>query len=271
MTTAICTLAKMENAYIAEWVRYHLSIGFGHIWIYDNNEPDYAPLANCIPAELTDKVTIVDWRERQFSGHTPNVEVYNDWLTNNGDSVDWCAFIDVDEFIRLGRDIESLLEDVPEVFSGMVLNWHVFGDSGTIEGDESVPVQERLTAEAVLGTTDRHIFKSVVRCNSQMRAINPSTFAEDETLFTIPYCDCNYLAPLMTNAQLISIDEYDCWIDHYATKTLSEFLKYKMPRLNAEHLGTGLDYFWRYNHRTPEKEAYAQAWIENLNQDLNDG
>ena len=263
MNAAICTLAKMENVYIAEWVRYHLSIGFGHIWIYDNNEPDYAPLADCIPVELTDKVTIVDWRNRQFSGHTPNVEVYNDWLTNNGDSVDWCAFIDVDEFIRLGRDIESLLEDVPEVFSGMVLNWHVFGDSGTIEGDESVPVQERLTQQ--VATTDRHIFKSVVRCNSQMRAINPSTFAEDETLFTIPYCDCNYLAPLMTNAQLISIDEYDCWIDHYATKTLAEFLRYKLPRLNPEHMGGTIDYFFRYNERTPEKEAFIEAWTQRLN------
>ena len=32
-----------------------------------------------------------------------------------------------------------------------------------------------------------------------------------------------------------------------------------------------IDYFFRYNERTPEKEAYAQAWIENLNQDLNEG
>lgn len=73
----------------------------------------------------------------------------------------------------------------------------------------------------------------------------------------------------MTNAQLITLDEYDCWIDLYATKTLAEFLKYKMPRLNGEHFGTGLDYFYRYNERTPEKDAYAEAWLDNLNQDLN--
>ena len=267
MNTAICTLAKMENAYIAEWVRYHLSIGFDHIFIYDNNTPDYAPLADCIPADLAEQVTIVDWRNRQFSEHTPNVEVYDNWLVANADLFDWCAFIDCDEYIRLQRNLQELLNDVPDVFDAMLLNWHVIGDCGIIEGDESVPVQQRLT-EAVV-TTDHFIFKTILRCSSQMRAISPSTFALDEQMMTVPYCDCNFLAPLMTNSQLIALDEYDCWIDHYATKTLREFLKYKMPRLNAEHISTGLDYFWRYNERTPEKEAYAQAWLDNLNQDLN--
>ncbi len=268
MRTAICTLAKMENAYIAEWVRYHLQAGFGHIFIYDNNLPGYAPLADCIAADLAERVTIVDWRSRQFSGHTPNVEVYNDWLTTNADNYDWCAFVDVDEFIRLGRPLEDVLGGVPEIFDAMLLNWHVIGDSGIIEGDESVAVQERLTVG--VSTTDSFLFKTILRCRPEMRAMNPSTFALDETLFTVPYCDCNYLAPLMTNSQLITLDEYDCWIDHYATKTLAEFLKYKMPRLNGEHFGTGLDYFYRYNERTPEKDAYAEAWFENLNQDLNE-
>ena len=267
MRTAICTLAKMENAYIAQWVRYHLQAGFDHIFIYDNNTPNYAPLADCIPADLAGQVTIVDWRNRQFSEHTPNVEVYDDWLVANADNYDWCAFVDCDEYIRMGRNLEELLGGVPDIFDAMALNWRVIGDSGIIEGDESVPVQERLTAE--VETTDRHIFKTILRCCPEMRAINPMAFATNDQLLTVPYCDCNYLAPLMTNAQLITLDEYDCWIDHYATKTLREFLKYKMPRLNREHMGTGLDYFWRYNERTPEKEAYAQAWLDNLNQDLN--
>ena len=269
MNTAICTLAKMENAYIAEWVRYHLQAGFDHIWIYDNNTPDYAPLADCIPADLAERVTIVDWRSRQFSGHTPNVEVYNDWLANHGADVDWCAFIDCDEYIRLGRLLEDVLTDIPAVFDAVALNWRVFGDSGIIEGDESVPVRERLTVE--VPSADAHLFKSVVRCRPQMRAMMPTTFAIDDGMDTLPYSDCLGNAPLMTNNCLLAVDpDWDCWIDHYATKTLAEFLKYKMPRLNAEHLGTGLDYFWRYNERTPEKEAYAQAWIENLNQDLNE-
>ena len=33
----ICTIARKENLYIKEWVDYHLSIGFTHIYIFDNN------------------------------------------------------------------------------------------------------------------------------------------------------------------------------------------------------------------------------------------
>ena len=260
MKTAICTLAKMENAYIEDWLRYHIELGFDKIFVYDNNTVDYNDLSECIPNELSDKVVVVDWRERQFERHTPNVEVYNDWLENNGDEYDWCAFIDIDEYIHLGKSLVALLGSVPRVFDAVFLNWHIIGDDGIIEGDESVPVYERLTTE--VDTTDTCLFKSILRCNSNMRAITPSTFASDDKLLTVPYCDCNYNGAVMTNNYIIQMDTYNCWINHYATKTLNEFLKYKMPRLNWEHFGTNVDYFFRYNRCTAEKEAYIRKFMD---------
>ena len=34
----ICCIALDEEAYIDEWIQYHLHIGFSHIYIYDNKD-----------------------------------------------------------------------------------------------------------------------------------------------------------------------------------------------------------------------------------------
>ena len=35
----IITTARYEEQYLDEWINYHLSLGFSHIYICDNNEP----------------------------------------------------------------------------------------------------------------------------------------------------------------------------------------------------------------------------------------
>jgi hypothetical protein len=34
----ICAIALDEELYIDEWIRYHLLLGFNHIYVYDNSE-----------------------------------------------------------------------------------------------------------------------------------------------------------------------------------------------------------------------------------------
>ena len=57
----------------------------------------------------------------------------------------WCAFIDLDEFIVLKRHetLAQLLEDYAD-YSGLVLNWVLFGDSGHTDYS-ATPVTERFT------------------------------------------------------------------------------------------------------------------------------
>ena len=39
---AICTMARKENLYIKEYVDYNIKLGFDHIFIFDDNEPNIA-------------------------------------------------------------------------------------------------------------------------------------------------------------------------------------------------------------------------------------
>jgi hypothetical protein len=45
MNPVIVCIAKLEQDYIEEFVRYHLAIGFNKIYIYDNDDvPTYKKL-----------------------------------------------------------------------------------------------------------------------------------------------------------------------------------------------------------------------------------
>lgn len=260
MEVSVCALAKMENAYINDWVRYHLELGFDRIWLYDNNDFDYPYVGGFISDEFKDRVTIVDWRDRQFKNHTPNKEVYDDWLKSNGDEYDWCAFIDIDEFIHIGeRKLKEWLAGVPSQYDGVILNWHVIGDDGIIEGDEKVPVCERLFNQ--VPTHDNMLFKTILRCSRNMETINPHIFKNIEG-DVVKCCDCIYKEPIKGLNTFIELRDYDCWINHYATKTVSEFVKYKLPRLNKEHFSCGSsEYFFLYNERSAEKEKILNSYI----------
>lgn len=38
MNNVICALARREHLYINDWVKYHIDLGFDHIYIYDNDD-----------------------------------------------------------------------------------------------------------------------------------------------------------------------------------------------------------------------------------------
>ena len=40
MKIAICAIIRNENLYLREWVEHHKHMGFDHIILYDNNNPD---------------------------------------------------------------------------------------------------------------------------------------------------------------------------------------------------------------------------------------
>jgi len=117
----ISTQVRDENDYLDEWVRYHLSIGFDHIVIYDNES--IIPVKN-----LWGKYVTVLTEKREFQG-SPIYNCHNDTVRNF--ETNWIARIDIDEFIVLKqyKNINELLEGYKD-FGGLGINWRIFGTSG---------------------------------------------------------------------------------------------------------------------------------------------
>lgn len=292
MNVGICALAKYENEYINDWVKYHIGIGFDHIWLFDNNEQDYPYVGRRIDEDLKDKVTIINYRMHQNLDTTPNVPCYNNFIECWSEGLDWCAFIDIDEFITMDNytNVKDWLANAPEECEGVVLNWRLFGDDGIVEGDESVPVIDRFKTdisrkfEGVGNSSLPFIYKSIIRCNHRKVCKSPSTFfkpSESEGVdadYPFDIYDCTFTKIGLSNSWVICKTNEDgsflcdfdytyslgVYIRHFITKSLSEFLKYKAKRAHKMDwfLKNEIDYYFIFNERTPEKEAYIRKYME---------
>ena len=107
---AIVCIVKNEADYLEEWLCFHFALGVDHVFLYDNGSTDgtfelLEPYAN------HGLVTIVNW---PLPGG--QLGAYNHALRFFGPSVDWLAFVDVDEFIVPVKDddIPSILARYPE-------------------------------------------------------------------------------------------------------------------------------------------------------------
>lgn len=255
METAICAISKNENAYINDWVNYHLALGFDKIYLYDNNNSDTPFVGGFI--EQKDRVEIIDWHscEDHFANQ---IEAYKNFIMDYAQAFDWCAIIDVDEFICLNtNNIKDFLSKAPDN-SNIVLNWRVYGDDDIIVGDESKPVYERFKQPKF--TNLYGVYKSIVsfKNNPNYTAFSPHHFCDDD--LKVPCRNCNFESaeyePDFLCGSYNDLMKMPCYIAHYQTKSLSEFIKYKLNR--ACGYKTDFRYYFQINDRTPEKLEYIK-------------
>jgi hypothetical protein len=165
----ICAIAKDEDPYIDEWVRYNLGLGFHKIYVYDNSyENSLMTLPGRYPEGAVEVV--------HFPGPTCQMPAYSDFLLQRTGHT-WCAFIDVDEFIvlRKHRDIVSFLEE--HCRDGAVaLNWYLFGSSGHVSYSPE-PVLKRFQRRDA--SPNRHV-KCIV-CLADMSDIHNPHFPQLES------------------------------------------------------------------------------------------
>ena len=266
MSIAVCALAKWENPYIDEWVRYHIDLGFDRVFLYDNNDPDDPYVGDCIDEGYRDRVEIID--RRGVNMRTRQQVAYNDWISQHWNDFDFCAFIDIDEFIVTPNGIRGLVSGMPENRDFMILNWQMYGDDETIVGDETKPVRERFTVKQGGRNNEwNKSVKTIVRCGGKpVKALNAHGFvyADGETAF---YCDCNgedVSLKLNNKFSTRPFENHESYIAHYATKSLSEYLKYKVGRIGVVWNSDSMKirYYFRLNKRTPEKLEYIERWKE---------
>jgi len=252
MKAVICCIAKKENEYINDWVNYHLALGFDHIYIHDNNDYDYEYIGDRI--DNKNKVTIIDARDNSVSD-CMQAYCYDTFYRDYGDTFDWCAFIDVDEFITLpawNDNIKEFLSD--KLFEGydcIRLNMTTIGDDGYIEREMSVPLHKALYGRCNIDWLDfggKQITKG---------HLNGMTFG----------AHCPYINGELMNNQITPsgktgqfgnrIDERNenAYIRHYRTKTLKEFVEQKLNRTDAcfKNTYTNINYFFESNDKTKEK------------------
>lgn len=123
-----------------EWALYHRKLGFAKIILYDNNSsrPYDEELGDMIGEGY---IELRNWPSEQWSRQ---LRAYNDFVqSEKWGGNDYCAFIDVDEFLFFNR-AKSIAEFMCcyEEFAGVGLNWKLYNANGRIEAPQGIPTME---------------------------------------------------------------------------------------------------------------------------------
>ena len=216
-TAALCVIVKNEGLYLDEWLRYHLDLGFEHIYVY-NNAPDEDGYDT---APYGDRVTVIP-----FPGIAVQMEAYNHCIERCRGRHTWLAFMDADEFVVLRRhgNVGQMLAQ--HCRSGaLCLNWYLFGSSGET-AYRPEPVRQRFQRRE--REVNPHV-KTIVRVDDALSVAGPhhanmaSGYTARDTGDREVSGPHNYGGP--TDVAVIH---------HYFTKSLDEFTQ-KRSRGRADN------------------------------------
>lgn len=226
MNCVICAIAKNENAYLYEWTAYHLSLGFSHIYVYDNNDVDGERVDDVFAnTEIASKISIFDVRGKRFV----QKNVYNEFYAKG--QFDWCAFIDIDEFITLANHntIQDYLSSLSQ-WDAVHLNWKCYGDGGAVRYERG-SVMSRF-----IKPWDKDVFYTYIDKpeNSHIKSILQKGLSIDwtydgdgwESNPHTPYGEfsvCDSSGVPVVNSPFSHICYDEAYIRHYTTKTIGEY------------------------------------------------
>ena len=95
----VCTIGKMENRYIREFVEHYKNYGINKIFLNDNNDINGEKFEDVISDYISNSCR----NNKNKRKLTPQFAVMNDCYHKNYDKYDWLIFYDVDEFIHLNN------------------------------------------------------------------------------------------------------------------------------------------------------------------------
>ncbi len=269
---ALCCIAKMENDYIRFFVEYYKNLHFDKIFIYDNNDIDGEKFEDVINDYIQSGfVDIIDFRGRECV----QMPAYQDCYNKHNKEYDWIAFFDIDEFLTFNDDINNIHKFLGKYkflpYQLLHINWKIYGDNDLLDNDGRNVIErfvEPLPYNTKMHYSDlpenNHI-KSIVRGGLSYVRWNDMP----HTPICIDYHCCNPVGePVNANSPFQNYDFSVAYIRHYSTKTIGEWVKNKMKRGLGNHSVAAskeilnLDFFFRYNRRTDEKQLYAERILK---------
>jgi hypothetical protein len=122
----VCAVFRDEAKFLEEWIAFHVNQGISHFYLYNDGSSDgfIEVLGKWISRGL---VTLRD------TNGANQEEIYSNFIDEFGNSHDWVAFIDVDEFLYAKNKKKKLPDELEyyKNYSGVAVFWTLFGSSGT--------------------------------------------------------------------------------------------------------------------------------------------
>lgn len=255
---ALCVIAKQENRYIKEFIKYYKTLGVKKIFLYDNNDINGEIFYNILIDEIKSFfVEILNFRGLD----KPQKIAYNHCYETNKNDFDWIAFYDVDEFLYIAKynninDFFSL--PIFKKCSSVLINWKYYGDNDILYY-EPKPVRERFKKPFEFpkkGKIDILLYsaaKTIVKGGLNISWAHFPHFLKNQ-----PICRPN--GKIIKNP--ISTPQFSiAYIKHYTTRSTEEFIDrllrgtvYSKNTSNIEYMIQRLKIYYFYINKITQKK-----------------
>ncbi len=133
---SIVACARWEEAFIQEWLEYHRSIGFDHVYLYSNDD-DPGPLAKVVAPYLHGANPFVTLRHWPDAG--VQAPIYLHFLETFKHETEWFAFLDIDEFLVLKgvNDVYGFMLDYRNTVDCLYFHSIIYGNNGKLKRDDA--------------------------------------------------------------------------------------------------------------------------------------
>ena len=249
----ICTIGKLENKYIREFVIHYKKYNVDKIFLYDNNDINGENFDLILSDYIKIKyVEIINYRGINKRGK--QLLMYQDCYQKNNKSYDWLIFYDIDEFINLKNftNIKVFLnqqkfKNCPLIY----LNWVMHTDNDLIFYDNRTLFKRFPTIKFIKNYC---IGKSILRGNIKKVQMN-SCHSLDSKIIR-----CNSCGKIQNESGKYckNPDFQNNFIDHYEFKSTEEYINKinkgdcLFGKINRIKYGRIFRYF-RFNKKTKEK------------------
>jgi len=233
---AVCTIAKNEGQYFAEWIEWHRNLGVEKFYIYDNESTDNTKEI-LLPYVASGLVDYIFW-----PGLRQQLNTYDDCLDKHRLDTRWIAVIDMDEFIIPLRDqsIPQFLKRFEDV-TAVEINWLIYG-SGAAKQKEAGNIMNRFRQHSLPNHYLNRYIKSIVNPRRVFSFIGCHEVARISGKTVDSHGN-----PVKKHFKAREPQQDVIRINHYAVKSYEEFLQ-KRARGKANALNIyNLDYFERYD------------------------
>lgn len=252
MKCGICAIIKNEQLFLKEWIDWHLSIGFDEIYLCED-------IDSISHKDITDQYTNVrllqynDDMSQYETGHGSfrQYAFYSYFVNKFKDKLDWCAFIDIDEFIHIegNKNIKELLSDYDE-FDALYVYWKFYNANNHIKRPIGL-IQDNYAEEAEIDYFDNGWrYKSITNFNkSSIKMISVHNVAT------------NGVNSFKMKTNRIKT-YHKIWINHYFTKSWEDWCERFISRGDTYPGHRKIEDFFKLNPSMLEKKDELLKFYE---------
>ena len=250
----VCTLAKLENKYIREFVQHYEKYGVDKIFLYDNNDINGEKFEEVINDYIQNGfVEILNWRGK----YQAMMKIMNDCYQKNYNTYDWLIFYEIDEHIHLYnyKNVKLFLNqtkfnDCQEIYLNLVCH-----TDNNLLYYEDKPLAKRfpqIVPETKLGRMALEM-KSIIRGHIKKTFLTNNHLGD----LNLKSCNSSGLHEKLNGHYSLYRDEKYYFIDHYYSKSTEEFIKKLVKgdaiRNDPQYIYERVDKYFSQSEPTKEK------------------